>query len=293
MRKQKSPFFAGYLLALLYLLPSLPSSCTETPTVIINTSIPPTTTNTVSPVPTITLSLPTQTEIIAQNIVFFGDSALAVGEAGDGEDHVGFSFVSNLSNMLSSSYTLITANYGGRTAKWGFSNLDNAVIEYQPDVVTLWWGLNDLGGCPGIFDRETNEILPYMVDALVAEHIHYLGLQIDALIDRGVPVYVMTPLPVLLGNLPWSHFDENNNLIWEDNRWCNYNLGLQTLAQAQRDLVTQYRINGAKVFLVDVWQIYMDHPDADKMYMDVVHPASYGVQLIAEGWLKTFEESQR
>jgi hypothetical protein len=58
-------------------------------------------------------------------------------------------------------------------------------------------------------------------------------------------------------------------------------------------LVARYALNGSAVSLLDVWQIYSDHPDMDKMYMDVVHPASYGAQLIADGWLAVFENNQR
>jgi hypothetical protein len=37
----------------------------------------------------------------------------------------------------------------------------------------------------------------------------------------------------------------------------------------------------------------MSNPDTDKMYMDVVHPASNGVKLIAKKWLEVFEANQR
>jgi hypothetical protein len=71
-----------------------------------------------------------------------------------------------------------------------------------------------------------NELLPHRLDVFIEEHIRFLGLQIDSLLERNIPVIVMTPLPVLFGQLPWSQFDENNNLVWEEGRWCNYNQGL-------------------------------------------------------------------
>ncbi|MBI4731615.1 MAG: hypothetical protein HY781_05725 [Chloroflexi bacterium] len=236
---------------------------------------------------------PAPTEILAQTLVFYGDSSLAIGDAGDEIDHSGFSFVSNLELMLDPAFTLITANYGGRTAKWGYEHLEENVLSYQPDMVTLWWGFDDMGGCPGTFDRDTNELLVYKLESVVEDHIYYLTSQIDALLELGIPVIVMTPVPALQGNLPWSHFDENNNLIWEEGHWCSFNRGLSALVEAQRALVAGYAANQQEVYLVDVWQIYMDHPDAEKMYMDVVHPGSNGAQLIAEGWLEMFEASQR
>ncbi len=33
--------------------------------------------------------------------------------------------------------------------------------------------------------------------------------------------------------------------------------------------------------------------NTDKMYMDIVHPASHGVELIAEEWLRIFRSIKR
>jgi lysophospholipase L1-like esterase len=224
-------------------------------------------------------------------LVFYGDSLLKVGEVGR-PDSVGFSFVDDLPSRLAPADTLIVANYGGRKAQWGYENLQQDVLSYHPDAVTLWWSMNDLGGCPGIFDRDSNQLLDYKLTALIKDYVHYMTLQVDALLEQDIPVFVMTAMPVLNGLLPWSHFGPNNELIWEENHWCRYNTGLEQLAQAQRDLVAGYAARGQPVFLVDVWQIYIDHPDAGKMYMDVVHPGSGGAALIAEGWLQAFRDSR-
>jgi hypothetical protein len=85
--------------------------------------------------------------------------------------------------------------------------------------------MNDLYGCPGFFDRETGNLLEYKLDALVAEHIKYLKLQIDALQERSIPVIIMTPMPVL-GEFPWTHFGPTNELVWELDHRCDYNRGL-------------------------------------------------------------------
>ncbi len=255
--------------------PALPS---QTPT------SPPT------PSPTATLS-PTLHPPLT--IVFYGDSLLAIGSAGDGLKHVGFSFVDNLKTMLDPAHTLVTANYGGRTAKWAYENLKDKVLPLQPDLVSLWWGFNDLGGCPGNFDPETNAFLKYKTEAIVGEHIRYMRLLIDDLLEKDVVVFVMTPVPIMGGQLPWSHLDENYRVVWEENRWCNFNQAMELLVLAQRDMVAQYQSSGKKVFLVDVWQTYLDNPNTDKMYMDVIHPASVGARLIAERWLEVFETSRR
>jgi lysophospholipase L1-like esterase len=214
-----------------------------------------------------------------------------VGEAGR-PGSVGFSIVDVLRNDLNRADTLLTSNHGQRKARWGYENLDANVLIYKPDLVTLWWGTNDLDGCPGIFDRASNKLLPYKLELMINDHIHYMELQIDAILNKDIPVIVITPMPVL-GTLPWSHFDPNNELIWENDHRCDYNLGLEQEAQAQRKMVADYAEQQKPVFLVNAWQVYKEHPNTDNMYMDIVHPGARGVELIAEEWLKVFQTINR
>ena len=90
----------------------------------------PTHTSTPSPVPS---------KAIPQIFSFYGDSSLAIREVGDGKDHVGYSFVNNLKDVLDPSITLITLNYGGRTAKWANENIEEKLLFTNPDVVTLYY----------------------------------------------------------------------------------------------------------------------------------------------------------
>jgi hypothetical protein len=214
---------------------------------------------------------------------------LKVGEVG--REGVGFSFVDYLPPELTPDTILITANYGGKTAKWAYENIERTVLNYQPDVVTLVWGWDDLQGCGGIFDRETNSLLESRLVALINDHIKYLTLQIDTLLNQRIAVFVVTPLPSN-GDLPWDHLGPNNEIIWELAYRCNYNIGMERLAEAQRQLVMRYTSEQKQVFLVDAWQIYQDNPSSEKMYMDIMHPASHGAELIAEGWLQAFRDSK-
>lgn len=215
---------------------------------------------------------------------------MKIGEVGK-QGQVGFSFVDNLRMLLDPGYNLITANYGGKSAQWAYENLEQSVLSLDPNVVTLEWGWDDLHGCLGIFDRNTNSLLEYKLVALIKDHIKYLKLQIDALLAHGIAVFVVTPLPINSG-LPWSYLGPNNEIISESDYWCNYNLGIEHLAEAQRQLVMEYTAGQKPVYLVDAWQIYKDHPNEEKMYMDIPHPASHGAELIAEGWLQAFRDSQ-
>jgi len=278
----------AWLGVLLILMAGCASHPAATPAPTHTSTATATTTKTLTPTASVS---PSPTEPPALTLVFYGDSDLKVGEVGR-QGEAGFSFVDNLRLALDPPHTLIMANYGGKSARWGYENLEQSALSFEPDLVTIWWGMNDLSGCPGIFDPQTNELLQYKLTARVDEHVKNLKLQIDALLDHGSAAIIMTSLPVL-GDLPWSHLGPNNELIWENDRRCEFNRGLIQLVEAQRNLVVAYTAEGQPVYLVDVWQIYQDHPNADKMYMDIVHPASHGVELIAEEWLRVFQSMQR
>jgi hypothetical protein len=104
-------------------------------------------------------------------LVFFRDSFFVkVREVGRDAKY-GLSFVDNLRERLDTGYNLITANYGGRNAKWTFENIRSTGLSFLPDFVTLWWGFNDLLGCGGFFDRKINKGIPENLDNLVERHI--------------------------------------------------------------------------------------------------------------------------
>ncbi|MGA2488997.1 MAG: SGNH/GDSL hydrolase family protein [Anaerolineales bacterium] len=224
-------------------------------------------------------------------LVFYGDSILKVGDA-DKPEQVGFSIVDSLRPYLSPANQIITSNHGGRNAEWGYENLEKNILIYNPDIVTIWWGTNDLDGCPGTFDRNTNKIVPSKLDAMINLHVKYMKLQIDALLDKNIPVMVITPIPIL-GTLPWSHIGPDNNIVWENNFWCDFNTGLEQLVESQRNMVGDYEAVQKPVYLVDAWQIYKDHPNTDNMYMDILHPGSQGAELIAERWLQVFQSIKK
>ncbi len=266
-----------------------------TPTFLTSTPQEPTLTST--PTPTVTLRPPSTSTPLPPTaegpliLLFYGDSVLKVGDV-DQAPSEGFSFVDPLKASLPPDDIVIISNHGGLRAKWAYENLQQYVLRLHPDLVTLWWGMNDLGGCPGVFDRQTNTLLPNRLNAQINEHIYYLRLQIDALLEQKTTVFVMTPIPVM-GQLPWSHFTPDYQLVWEPDYHCDFNPALEKLVLAQRTLVADYGSKNKPVYLVDAWQVYKDNPNADKMYMDVVHPASHGVELIAAEWLRVFGSMKR
>jgi lysophospholipase L1-like esterase len=251
----------------------------------------PTATQTRSPIPTVTATPSITPTEIPRILLFYGDSILKVGE-GNNSGQVGFSIVDILRKQLDSSTQIITSNHGGRKAKWGYDNLDKNVLAYSPDIVTIWWGTNDLNGCPGIFNRNTYQIIKSKLDAYLNMHRMYMSLQIDKLLKKNIPVVVVTPVPIL-GKLPWSHFGPDNGLVWETNSRCDFNTGLEQVVELQRKLVSDFASEQKPVYLVDAWQIYKDHPNTDNMYMDILHPGGYGAELIAARWLQVYQSIRK
>jgi lysophospholipase L1-like esterase len=219
-------------------------------------------------------------------MVFYGDSLLKIGEVGR-EGKSGFSFVDNLRAVLDPPHTIILANYGGRGAKWGFENWEQDVLPYHPDLATIWWGFNDLQGCGGFFDEKTDALISSNLQGRIDENIRYLRLQIDALREKKIAALILTAIPIT-GELPWSHLGPNLELVWDYSHRCPYNLGLKQLADAQRALVSSY--SGDNIYLVDTWQVYMDHPTDYDMYSDIMHPGPKGAQFISDGWLAVFRK---
>jgi hypothetical protein len=247
----------------------------------------PTPSSTSTPAPSATpTATPTATPKWPLTIVFYGDSLLRVGEVGR-EAKWSFSFVDDLREKLDPEYNLITANYGGRNAAWAAENIETAVLSYDPDSVTLWWGFNDLLGCGGFFDLKTNKLLPDNLDNLSRRHLQGIRTQVDRLLEKGNSVLIVTSIPVD-GKLPWTHFDQNGRLVWEWDHLCDYNIGLERLAEGQRALAEEYAAAGKPVYAVDVWQRFLDGRKKDGMYMDLMHPGPIGADLIAAEWLRVF-----
>ena len=286
------------LILIIFLVSCAASPSVISPATLVNSplqipSLVPTLTSSQTPSPTPTNTLtptltPTEKPL---TLVFYGDSVLKIGDVTK-EGQIGFSIVDNLRPYFNPADQIITSNHGGRKAQWGYENLDKNVLIYHPDLVTIWWGLNDLNGCPGVFDRDTNKLLQYNLDAMIDLHVKYMKLQIDALLGKDIPVMVITPIPIL-GTLPWTHMSPDNVLVWENDYRCDFNTSLEQLVEAQRKMVSDYASEQKPVYLVDAWQTYKDHPNTDNMYMDIVHPGSYAAELIAEKWLQVFQSVKK
>jgi lysophospholipase L1-like esterase len=221
-----------------------------------------------------------------RTILFFGDSRLGA---------VGISFVENIKQLIGPCYSLINASFWAHTAVWGSAHLQERVIARGPDVVGLWWGANDFNGCNGTTDQATNLPDRAKFNDRLSVYITAMRSQIETLSALGTPVYVFDEPRVAGGLLPYAVEDKYGNVsAYDYNHLCPWNWVSDAVAQAQKQLVMDESAHGQKVFLVDVWQLYMDDGTLPDMYStDVVHPGSVGRQKIAELFIKAFQANSQ
>ena len=266
-----------------FAIPVTPSDDTLTPTItplasITNLPIQPTAGSTSRNIPeTPTIKCP-------RTILFYGDSRLGA---------LGVSFLENIKDKIGPCYDLINASFWAHTAVWGAANLQDMVILKKPDAVALWWGANDFNGCNGTTDPTTDLPDKTRFNIHLTAYISALRNQIETLSGLGIPVYVFDEPRVNGGRLPWAFEDDNGNVTgYDHNHLCSWDWVSDAVTQAQKQLVIDERRSGNQVFLVDVWQLYMNDGALPGMYSeDVVHPGSLGRKEIAELFIKTFQDN--
>jgi len=221
-----------------------------------------------------------------QTIVFYGDSRLG---------NMGVSFVENIKGLIDPCYSLVSAAFWAHTAQWGSANLQEEVIARHPDIVALWWGANDFNDCNGTTDPDTDQPDQAKFNAHLETYLAAMKAMIETLAGLGKPVYVFDEPRVDGGRLPWAIEDSNGNVLsYDHNHLCAWDWVSDAVAAAQKQLVADEAAAGKQVFLVDVWQLYMDEGTLPDMYStDVVHPGSLGREKIAELFMQVFQANAK
>ena len=109
------------------------------------------------------------------NIVFYGDSITAGGNpSGQGENPVDPGtprWSTIVTNALQARFPNATINeintaQGGKNSQWGLENIQGRVVDKDPDLLVLAWGMNDTGRMPTDY-AELNE---KMIKAVLKRH---------------------------------------------------------------------------------------------------------------------------
>jgi lysophospholipase L1-like esterase len=200
-------------------------------------------------------------------IVIFGDSTSAV------RPNVRV-FSSFLQERLPEA-KIINAGVPGNTTRDALVRLDRDVISQHPDIVTIFFGIND--SAVDVWKGATEPRVP------LAEYRANLGEMITAIRGAGATPILLTPSPVawtcellkLYGRAPYQPDNPDG-----------WNVELKQYAAAVRQIAVDQR-----VLLVDVDGMFREYAaepghHLGDLLLDGMHPNDMGHRLIAEGILK-------
>jgi lysophospholipase L1-like esterase len=168
--------------------------------------------------------------------------------------------------------TILNEGRGGENTDQARARFKSAVLDHQPDIVTIYYGLND--AAVDVFDSATE---PRVSLERFTENLRYFIAEIRN--QGGVPI-LLTPNPMswttdqvrLYGKSPYKVDEpDGHNVIVRD-----YVAAVRTLAANEA------------VPIVDVFKILHNYADAhsfDAILLDGVHPNDLGHRMIADALL--------
>ncbi len=176
------------------------------------------------------------------------------------------------------SVAIINAGVPGNTTRSALARLDRDVISRHPDIVTIFFGIND--SAVDVWKGATEPRVP------LAEYESNLRTIVERVRAAGGRPTLLTPNPVawtpeilkLYGRAPYRPDDPDG-----------WNVYLKRYAEAVRRVAA-----GEGVSLVDVDKMFRayaaapGHQLAD-LLMDGMHPNAAGHRIIADGVLKVIQ----
>lgn len=174
------------------------------------------------------------------------------------------------------SANVINAGVGGEITSAARERFERDVLARKPDIVTLYYGLNDAA-----VDVWKGATAPRVPLAQFAENLRYF---VRTAREAGIKPILLTPNPMawsaqereLYGKPPYDLADVNGlNVILKD-----YVAAVRSLAEEE------------KVPLVDVYQIlseYAQEHSYTQVLLDGVHPNDFAHRLIADALLDVIQ----
>lgn len=187
-------------------------------------------------------------------IVCLGDSVTKAVRPGVTEEQTFCSLLQRSLNTAARPVEVINAGIGGNTTAQGLARLEHDVLERDPNVVVLMFGLND----SWIDDGKTASRLT------VEQYRDNLLRMIVTLRDLDVAVVLMTPNPALA-----PKYDPQRNRT------------LRPYVESVRELAREQQLE-----LVDLYahfgELALEGAKLNELFTDAMHPNPAGQKLIAE-----------
>jgi len=173
--------------------------------------------------------------------------------------------------------TIINAGVGGESTPSARERFEREVIAAHPDVVTIYYGLNDAA-----VDIWNGKSEPRVTRTQFEENLRYFVRRAR---EAGIKPILLTPNPLawtaqereLYGKPPYDVHDvEGHNVVLKD-----YVAAVRALAEEEN------------VPLADVYRIfaeYAKHHSYAQILLDGVHPNDFGHRLIADELLRIIPE---
>lgn len=169
------------------------------------------------------------------------------------------------------SFVVINAGIGGHNTNQARERFQQDVLHHKPDVVTIWFGLND--SCIDVWKGAAE---PRVLKDRYEENLRCF---VKTLKSIGAQAILMTPNPCA-----WT--DELKRLYgkppFDPNDPDGYNILVRQYAAVVRSVA-----ESEKVPLIDVYRIFDDYAGPDKnrlhnLLLDGMHPNDAGHRIIAD-----------
>jgi lysophospholipase L1-like esterase len=212
-------------------------------------------------------SIPGDKRTVPRVIVIFGDSTSA--------PRPGVKIFASILQDRVPETKIVNAGVPGNTTRDAMARLDRDVISWHPDIVTIFFGIND--SAVDVWKGAAQPRVP------LADYRANLEEMIAIIRRAGAVPILLTPNPIawtselreLYGKPPYQPENPDGCNVW-----------LRQYAQAARDVAAQDHVS-----LADVDQIFREYAaerghHLEDLLVDGMHPNDVGHQLIADQILK-------
>jgi len=204
-------------------------------------------------------------------IVALGDSITNGIRPGDVEEEDTYRHLLqiDLQKMTKYNTEVINAGVNGDITTTAIQRLDNDVLRYKPDYVTIMFGVNDAG-----YYRPNTDSMADTPRVTANDFRNNLEIIVKALRKAESSPMLVTPIPM------------NNSYAHKDFPAYIKN-GLNYLVNEYSDIIRDISLK-EDIPLIDINKIFNDDPNTEKLIPDGIHPNKCGHRFIADIFISEF-----
>lgn len=174
-----------------------------------------------------------------------------------------------LSQKMGYNITVINAGVNGDITSTAIHRLKRDVLKYDPDYVTIMFGVNDAG-----YYRPVTDSMADTPRVTADDFKSNLEVIIKTIRDSGAESILVTPIPM---NNSYAHKDFP---AYVEN-------GLNYLVDGYADIIRELSAQTG-ISLIDVHKAFNASPGTEKFVPDGIHPNKEGHRFIANLFIEKF-----